>query len=102
MHVKSWYFHERALVIHYEDLKNDMTSVVAAISKHVGLPARQSAREVAPTGIGTNLTKSFLAKGESIVWDAAVINEIKAAAERIIGARPWRGLEHRLDAWLVS
>jgi hypothetical protein len=102
MHVKSWYFDEQTLVVHYDDLKNDTASVVAAISKHVGLPARQSAREVAPTGIKTDLTKAFLAKGESVVWDTAVIDAIKAAAERIIGPRPWRGLEHHLDAWLVS
>jgi Sulfotransferase domain len=99
-HVKSWYFDDATLSVHYDDLKAALADTLLAISNHIGLPVRQSPRPVSATGVATNLTKKFFAKGHTIHWDAEVMDAIGSAVERILGPKPWRGLERHMANWL--
>jgi hypothetical protein len=99
-HVKAWYFDEDTLSVHYEELKTNLADTLSAISDHIGLPVRQSPRAVISTGVGTNLTQAFLAEGQNICWDANVIDAVRSAVERILGPKPWRGLERYVADWL--
>jgi hypothetical protein len=99
-HVKSWYFDDATLSVHYDDLKAALADTLLAISEHIGLPVRQSPRPVSATGAATNLTKAFFAQGHTIHWDAAVMDAVGSAVERILGPKPWRGLERYMANWL--
>jgi hypothetical protein len=99
-HVKAWYFDERVLVVHYDDLKRALPQTLRAVADHIGLPARETPRAVTPTGIATNLTSRVLAEGRTVAWDVEVVAEVKAAIDRVFGPPPWRGLEARVAEWL--
>jgi len=101
-HVNSWYYDESVLSVHYDDLKTALQHTLAVISEHLGLPVRESARDVISSGVATNLTKTFLAGGHSVSWDDSAVAAVRSSVERILGPKPWGNLEPYMDKWLSS
>jgi hypothetical protein len=99
-HVRSWYPDDKTLVVHYDDLKDALPETLAAISRHIGMPIRASARAVDATGIGSNLTSRFIAEGGVAFWDSYLIGVLRTTLDRMQGSEPIAGLNDRLEQWL--
>jgi hypothetical protein len=99
-HVKSWYPEDKTLVVHYDDLKDALPDTLAAISRHIAMPVRASARAVDATGVGSNLTARFIANGGAAFWDSYLIGILRATLDRMLGSQPIAGLNDRLEQWL--
>lgn len=99
-HMLSWSANQEVLFLSYEDVVDDPVSVMRLVSEHIGISLETRQKKIFPTGIGTDLSRRFLAHGLQISWSAKGMAAVEDALRRLLSER--RHLKRLIERWLAS